>query len=248
MSILNYDPNRPKKQEFTFESLSMNLDTLQKQIGRTKDVANELEESDDIRKNLRLQKTQEDNKRKYEMYSSAFRRLKKGEPQNSLVLTIETKLDAVKRLIDQLNKQCVPINQRHIILEEKQKKAAEEQARLAAIEEAKSAAQQEEEQRKAMLEFTANQVADIGEAMTVVNELTHEVDDKITEQHETVVHIDETIEDAKQEMIAGNEDLEVAESDQKSGSKVLIIIFIVVAVIVVILGVILGLKFGAHLF
>ena len=65
MSILNYDPNRPKKQEFTFESLAMNLDTLQKQIGRTKDVANDLEESDDIRTSLRLQKTQVDNKRQY---------------------------------------------------------------------------------------------------------------------------------------------------------------------------------------
>lgn len=248
MSILNYDPNRPKKQEFTYESLSMNLDALQKQIGRTKDVANELESCDDIRKNLRLQKTQADNKRKFDMYSSAFRKLKKNEPGNQLETVIETKLDAVKRSIDQLNKQCAPINQRHIALEEKQRKAAEEQARLAAIEEQKSEAQRKEEQRKADLEFTQNQVADIGEAMTIVNELTHEVDDKITEQHEVVVHIDETIEEAKEEMIAGNADLEVAEDDQKSGSKMLYIIFIIIAVIVVILGVILGLKFGAHLF
>ncbi|KAH0786577.1 hypothetical protein GPJ56_009479 [Histomonas meleagridis] len=208
--------NLNNKEDFTYESLSLRINALNKQVAKTKEVANELEEVDDVRKNIRLQRTQNDNNVKFKTYMSAFKKLKKDDPDNPLESTIDSQLDSLKRTLEQINKQIKPIGDRHKILEEQQKEAAEEQKQIEAEQLKKSAAQLEEEQMAADREFLQNQLNDIAETAAIINEGTHQVDNQITADHEKVVHIDQTIEEAKQEMIEGNKDLEVAEADQKA--------------------------------
>ncbi|OHS99157.1 hypothetical protein TRFO_34475 [Tritrichomonas foetus] len=102
------------------------------------------------------------------------------------------------------------------------KKKETEFKKVREAEEAKKPAQpgMTEEQMQVMqqadeLEYVGRQVEEIVTMQKDLNELTHKVDDKITEDHEKVVKIDNHIEDAKNEMIEGNKDLEHAEKDQK---------------------------------
>lgn len=66
------------------------------------------------------------------------------------------------------------------------------------------------------LNFIEAQTGEIVEDMKVLNELTHQVDDQVTKDHEVLIKIDSKIEDAKVEMQEGNKDLEKAEEHQKS--------------------------------
>lgn len=90
----------------------------------------------------------------------------------------------------------------------KQKKHEEEMSNLS--EEQRLTMQQNDE-----LEYLGRQTEEIQQMAKDLNEITHKVDDKITEDHEKVVKIDEHIETAKTEMQEGNKDLEHAEKDQK---------------------------------
>jgi chromosome segregation ATPase len=81
----------------------------------------------------------------------------------------------------------------------------------------------------------------IVETMQTINAMSHELDDKITEQHETLVQIDNTIVEAKEDMVKGNENLVVAEEHQKESGKCMIWILIAVVAGVVVLGLIIGL-------
>lgn len=65
------------------------------------------------------------------------------------------------------------------------------------------------------LDYIGRQVDEIKTMQQDLNEITHKVDDKITEDHEKVVNIDNHIEKAKTEMEEGNKDLDHAEKDQK---------------------------------
>lgn len=65
------------------------------------------------------------------------------------------------------------------------------------------------------LDYLGRQVDEIKTMQQDLNEITHKVDDKITEDHEKVVNIDNHIEKAKTEMEEGNKDLDHAEKDQK---------------------------------
>ncbi|KAK8844947.1 hypothetical protein M9Y10_021120 [Tritrichomonas musculus] len=221
MSLQNYDPTKPKKIIFTYDSLHNQIVGLKKQCDKTKSFADELDvikTLEDCKKNARLQKTYEDCKKKYVMYKEAYDNFKKDEPPNQLQPDIEANLQGSKRIIDSLAKSLAQLNQRaKIRQEELNKEAAEKQAQE--LEQAKkSLAQRQEEQMSADLEHTAKEMSEIAEQMNEINSVTHQVDDKLTEDHAKVVHIDETISEAKEEMIAGNKDLEDAEEDQKAGS------------------------------
>ena len=99
-----------------------------------------------------------------------------------------------------------------------------EEAKYKAIhekeEQEKQMANLSEEQRQEMqqadeLEYVGRQAEEINKMAKDLNEITHKVDDKITEDHEKVVRIDDHIENAKNEMVEGNKDLDHAEKDQK---------------------------------
>jgi predicted nucleic acid-binding Zn-ribbon protein len=244
MSLQNYNPAARGTVSYTYESLSRCVEDLTKQLTRAKAAADSLENEDDFRKFVRLSKTQEDNRTKFDNFKKALLELRRSEPGAPLDPEISSGLDAAQRMIESLTQQIAPIRTRQEELEAQRKAAAEEHARLMAEQQAASKEQEEALQQQDDLNMIQREMNDIVDQATIVNEATHEVDQVVTDSHETVVHIDETIQDAAGEMKAGNEDLEVGEDDQKSSSKVIWIILGVVVTIVVIVGVILGLKFG----
>lgn len=221
MSLQNYDPSKPKKLIFTYDSLHNNIMALKRQVDKTKQFSEELDvikSMEDVKKNFRVQKTFEDCKKKYDIYKAAYENFKQHEPPNPLQPEMEQTLLAIKRTNDQLTRTLASIDKRAKIKEDELNKEAAEKAAQEAEMRQKSLEQKQEEQMGADLEHTANELNEIGEQAALLNSITHQVDDKLSEQHETVVKINDTIEDAKSEMIAGNQDLEEAEADQKAGS------------------------------
>ena len=65
------------------------------------------------------------------------------------------------------------------------------------------------------LEYTGRQIEEIVAMQKDINELTHQIDDKITEDHEKVIRIEDKIEDTKFHMQEGNKELDKAEKDAK---------------------------------
>lgn len=241
MSLQKFDKAKQTNDEYTYASLIIIVNSLNEQVSRTKEVASELETIDDIKKNNRLQYSYSDCQKRYEKYNAIFKTLQEKETEEeNLILKedINNKLDLICRTIKQLRKQINSINQRHTIYEEKEHEAQIERERIALIEEQKSAAQMEEEQRKNDLEFTQRNIDDIGNTMTIVNELTKEVDDKITDQHDTVVAIDDTINEAKSNMEQGNEIIDEAAMKEKKSKRIwvllgiFIILFAFIALII----------------
>ena len=65
------------------------------------------------------------------------------------------------------------------------------------------------------LEYIQRESSDILKMQKDINELAHQIDDKITEDHAQVVRIEQTVVEANNNMKDGNSELEKAESDQK---------------------------------
>ena len=65
------------------------------------------------------------------------------------------------------------------------------------------------------LEYTGRQIEEIVAMQKDINELTHQIDDKITEDHEKVIRIEDKIEDTKFYMQEGNKELDKAEKNAK---------------------------------
>ncbi|KAH0786049.1 hypothetical protein GPJ56_010024 [Histomonas meleagridis] len=233
MSLQNFN-SPPKKTELTFHLLELNIDSLLKQVAKTKEIVKELETVNDHQKNTRLQKIHEDSQKRLKTYNENYEELKKKDPTNELEEKIKAKLSAIRIEIQEINKRIGPINQRHIELAEKELEEKEEKERLEKIEAMKSAEQLEEEQRAADLEFTKRNVEEIGEIANIVNQITKEVDTTIADQRDTIVKIDKAIDEAKNEMEKGNDNLNAVEEDQKNCTKKLIIIFVVIFVCLVI--------------
>jgi t-SNARE complex subunit (syntaxin) len=232
----------------TFESLAQSVDALLKQVQRTKATADELENQIDYRKFQRLQKSQHDNKTKYEQFTRTLADLRRGDPNEQepgrrFEPEITSSLDTIQRTIHGLDAQVAPIAVHQEEMEVQAKAAREEQARIAAVQMQKSKEQEEAEQMAAELDYLQRETGQIVQDMQTINEVTHEVDGLITNQHEVLDHIDQTIVEAVDEMKAGNEELDHAQEDQKSGSKMIIIILIVVITVVVVVAVVLALKF-----
>jgi hypothetical protein len=241
MSLQTYRPSERGQASYTYESLAQAVEALSKQLDRAKAAADSLENEDDFRKFVRLSKTQEDNKTKLESFSRSLSELRRSEPSSSLDSQIATQMDGARRTFEALERQIGPIRVRQEEVEAQRKAAAEEQARQLELDQANSKEKEEALQQADELDLMGRQMDDIIEIQTVVNETTHEVDNVVTESHETVVHIDQTIGEAFVEMKEGNEELENAEVDQKGGSKIMWIILAVVIAVVVIVGTVLGL-------
>lgn len=216
MSLQTFNPAERGKVTYTYESLDQAVRELTRQIQRTKAVADELESEIDYRKFTRLSRTQVDNSTKFERFQKAFSELRKTEPGNKKEDEIASALDAARRQIDQLDKQIRPIKVTQEQAEQERKAAEEEQKRQQAIQAQKSQAQMEAEQQAADLEFMERETGQVLSDMQEVNKATHQLNNMISQQHETLVKIDKDIAEAKEEMIAGNADLDVAEEDQKA--------------------------------
>lgn len=203
--------------KFTYESLTKAVDDLLKQVGKVQGVATELEMTNDHKMCNRLVKSQEDNKSKRERYQKGLNVLISEDSTNPARQKISQTLDGITRQINNLDRSIGPIVDRHRRLAEEEERLAEERKKQAELEEQaqmKSQAQREEEQMHDDLEFLQREAGEIARNAANLNAVTHEVDEKITEQHAIVVHVDETIEEAKDEAVAANEDLAVAEKDQ----------------------------------
>ena len=217
MSLQTFNPAERGKVTYTYESLDQAVRELTKQLARTKAVADELESEIDYRKFTRLSRTQADNSVKFERFQKAFSDLRKNEPGNKKEDEIAAALDAARRQIDQLEKQIRPIKVTQEQAEQERKAAEEEQKKQQAIQAQKSQAQMEAEQQAADLEMLERETTSIVSDMQEVNKMSHQLDNMISDQHETLVKIDKDIAEAKDEMIAGNADLEEAEEFQKGG-------------------------------
>ena len=223
MSLQNYDPDRPKKMVFTFNSLLTNLTSLKKQVEKVKTISDELDvikSLEDVKKNTRVQMTHEDSKKKYQMYQDAYKNLKADGSTSPVQPEIESMFEQIKKIIDPLTRSLASINQRCKVREQELLKEREEQMALEAEQKKKSLEQMQEEQMAADLEKTKKELDEIAQLAAAVNEGTHNVDNELNKQHEVVVKIDNTIQEAKEEMIAGNQDLEEASADQKAGSLI----------------------------
>jgi t-SNARE complex subunit (syntaxin) len=232
----------------TFESLAQSVEELVKQVQRTKTTADELEQQIDYRKFQRLQKSSKDNRTKFDSYTRTLTNLcradpKKEDPGRRFEEQIEASLDTIHRILDALEVQLGPISVHQEEMEEQAKAARAEEQRLAAIQAEKSKEQEEAEQMAADLQMLSREAKNIAQDMQTVNELTHQVDGLITDQHEVMEHVETTIQEAVGEMKAGNEELVTAETDQKSSSKMIWIILGIVITVVVIVAVVLSLKF-----
>lgn len=236
-----------RQQPPTYESLAQRVEQLSGQTKRMLTTANDLKTTPDLAMYRRLGKSMEDTRKKHKNYQDTLSALRQNDASNPLEPQISQNLETIRRDVDKIARTYEAVTPRHKELEEEERRAreeAEEQARILAQ---KTAEQIEADKMSAELEGLEAGLKDIVEDLTILNDVTQQVDEKLDEQHEQLVHVDETIEEAHEEMVAGNEELEVAEDYQKGSMKCIIIIICIVVGVLVVIGVIIGVVVGVVL-
>ena len=243
MSIRNYKKeleNGTIVQETTYEGLGQMVEQLTKQVGRSLKVGEELEKQPDVKLYKRFTKTLEDNEKKMADYTKKLSDLRQSDPTNPLESKVSNSLNTCRKQMERLRDYHQKLEEPHRILEEEERKRKEEEAE----EMRKTALQLEAEALEKEADAVNQAAGEIVEGMTILNDLTKELNTHLDEQHETIGRIEKTIDDAHEEMVAGNEDLAEAVEHQKGSTKCLLIIIGIVVGAVVIIGLIVGLTVG----
>ena len=219
--------NSPNGTGLTFESLSQNVDQLSKLIDRAIIQSDNLKEKPDLKIFARLDRTKNEIQSKLDSYTKSLSDLRRTDPSNSLESEVADSLEKCRYKSTSLEKKIDEITVIHHQLEEDQARTREQEHQQQLSQEQMLANQMSNE-----VSGLENAVQDIVEDMTELNDLTHQLNNKIQEQHEIVVRVDDVIEVAVNEMQQGNEQLEKAEEHQKSSNSCLIYILIALIIII----------------
>jgi len=210
-------PSGPTNTVPTFESLAQNVEQLMKQINRAESIVAYLTTKPDIKIFPRLERTQTEIRTKLVNYTNTLNDLRRSDSNNPLDSSVSESLEQCRRKMEQIDRQVQNVSEIHrrMITEEKQREEQEQQ----------SLAQKSQEQIEAdhvtnEINGFENAVQGTVEDLHELNDLTHQLGNKIQEQHEVILNLGTVIESTVSEMQEGNKELEAAQKHQKSTCRV----------------------------
>lgn len=220
MSIQTYHTIQKRKpEEYTYELLQIELQSFVESIKRTVSAAELLKTQVDLGIFRRLEGEHKLHKEKQIEFIKTHNYLKENDPDNEDEKMIINLMEQSDTYIHRLDLILPAIEKMAHVFQEEEEEHEREEKLIEQKEEQKSKEQIEEEQMQNELDLVQRGAQEIQQTAVILNSTTHQVDEKISEQHQVVMNVDETIEDAKDEAVEGQNELDKAEGKDKKGKK-----------------------------